>query len=162
MRDWRREGFYAGLGLALAIGLFLMWLWGPVHQVRLHSQNLLRAIERKNWVRAEEFIAPDYQDQWHNDRALLLERTREVFHYLRNVRLMVSEPAVEIGDGSIHWRSRISVSGDPGELMTAIQERVNSLSSPFDLEWRHASGKPWDWKLVRVTNPALAIREFAE
>ena len=38
-----------------------------------------------------------------------------------------------------------------------MNERQNSLSTPFELQWRHVSGKPWDWKLVRVSNPELEI-----
>jgi hypothetical protein len=58
------------------------------------------------------------------------------------------------------WRdfvSRITIDGDSGEVMTAVKERVNSLPTPFELEWRRMSGKPWDWKLARVGNPDLEI-----
>jgi hypothetical protein len=36
-------------------------------------------------------------------------------------------------------------------------ERINSLSTPFDLRWRHVSGKPWDWKLIAVSNSQLEL-----
>jgi hypothetical protein len=49
------------------------------------------------------------------------------------------------------------MTGEAGELTAAIQERVNSLGTPFELEWRRNSAKPWDWKLVRVGNPSLEI-----
>jgi hypothetical protein len=38
-----------------------------------------------------------------------------------------------------------------------LDERVNSLPAPFELEWRRLSGQPWDWKLVRVGNSAFEI-----
>jgi hypothetical protein len=38
---------------------------------------------------------------------------------------------------------------------------VNKLPSPFELEWRRLSGKPWDWKLVGVSNPACQIPAHA-
>jgi hypothetical protein len=41
--------------------------------------------------------------------------------------------------------------------MQLLEERVNRLSTPFELEWHHVSEKPWDWKLVRVSNPAFQI-----
>jgi hypothetical protein len=41
-----------------------------------------------------------------------------------------------------------------------IKERVNSIPAPFQLEWRRVSGKPWDWKLVRVSNAELVIPEY--
>ncbi|PYI73929.1 MAG: hypothetical protein DMF08_01935 [Verrucomicrobia bacterium] len=42
-------------------------------------------------------------------------------------------------------------------VMQFLDERVNRLPAPFELEWRHVSGKPWDWKLVRISNPAFQI-----
>lgn len=156
MRTWFREGFYGGLSIALLIALFLTWLWQPGHQVRRHSENLLHAIEKKDWTRFTGFIGSDYQDQWGNDRTLVLERTREVFRYLRKVRIDAVGANVQFDHGSAYWRAKITVDGD-GELMTLLKERVNSLATPFQLEWRHVSAKPWNWKLVRVSNSDLEI-----
>ncbi len=36
-----------------------------------------------------------------------------------------------------------------------VKERVNVLETPFELRWQQQSGKPWDWKLVRVMNAGL-------
>ena len=41
--------------------------------------------------------------------------------------------------------------------MELLDERVNKLQTPFELEWYKFSGKPWDWKLVRVSNSAFEI-----
>jgi len=49
------------------------------------------------------------------------------------------------------------IDGDRSEMMELLKERVNSLATPFELEWRQVSAKPWDWKLVRVSNSALEI-----
>jgi hypothetical protein len=156
MRTWFREGFYGGLSVALLIALFLTWLWQPEHQARRHSENLLHAIAKKDWTRFAGFIGSDYQDQWGNDRALVLERTREVFRYLRNVRIGAVGANVRIDKGSAYWRARITVDGD-GESMALLKERVNSLATPFQLEWCRVSAKPWNWKLVRVSNAELEI-----
>jgi hypothetical protein len=42
-------------------------------------------------------------------------------------------------------------------VMELLDERVNKLPTPFKLEWHRFSGKPWDWKLVRVSNSAFEI-----
>lgn len=157
-----RTGFYAGFAVAILTGTLLVRLWRPEQQIRLHSQHLLRALEQRNWDRFAGFIASDYHDQWANDRATLVERTRLVFAQMRTFRLTNEQQIVRRNNKSAHWQSRIIVSGDPSELLLAIKDRVNSLSTPFDLEWRHVSRKPWDWKLVDVTNPELSIPEFIE
>jgi hypothetical protein len=41
--------------------------------------------------------------------------------------------------------------------MALLKERVNSLATPFELVWRRVSAKPWDWKLVHVSNSTLEI-----
>jgi hypothetical protein len=157
MRNWFRQGFYGGVSGALLFGVFLIWLWRPEHQVRRHSENLLHAIAKKDWPRFATFIGSNYQDQWGNDRALVLERTREVFRYLRNARISASEAQVRIDHGSADWQARIIIDGDSSELMTLLKERVNSLATPFQLEWHRMSAKPWDWKLVRLRNADLEI-----
>ncbi len=60
------------------------------------------------------------------------------------------------------WQSRITIEGEGGEVIALVKERLNSVSTPFDLEWRHMSGKPWDWKLVHVSNETLTLPDYAE
>jgi hypothetical protein len=155
--NWFRQGFYGGLGLALLIGLFLIWLWQPERQVSRHSENFLRTIEKRNWTGVADFIATDYQDQWGDDRTRVLERMREVFRYLRRVRIDPNNAAVRVDSQRGYWNAKIVIDGDPGEVMALVKERVNSLARPFELEWRRQSAKPWDWKLGRVSNASLEI-----
>jgi hypothetical protein len=160
VRSWFREAFYGGLTAALVIGLFLIWLWRPEHQLQRHSENLLHAIEKKDWARFVSFLGSDYQDQWGNDRALVLERTREVFRYVRTVRITAPNPTLWTVNQSGYWKARIIIDGDNGEVMALVKERVNSLTAPFQFEWHRMSTKPWDWKLVRVSNAELKIPEY--
>lgn len=129
-----RQSFYAGGAVALVAGLFLVWLWRPERQLERHSEHLLHAIEKRDWTRFASFIDGDYQDQWGNDHTLVLERTREVFGYVRAARLTAIDPTVSLRNESGYWRAKILVDGDSSnELMTAIKERVNSLATPFQL-----------------------------
>ena len=152
-----RAGFYAGLGFALLLGIYLLWLWQPERQARRHTQHLFEALEKRSWSRVGEFIAPEFIDQWGDDRARLLERTREVLRYVRLMRINASDAWVLTQRRRAVWTGKITVEGDQGEITAEIKSRVNSLATPFELEWRHVSMKPWDWKLVRVSNPSLEI-----
>ena len=143
MRASFRNGFYAGLLLAVAAGLYLHQLWQPARQVELHSLHLLKAIERKQWPKVADFLDEKYQDQWGHDRGVVLSRMREVLHYTRHLRIEAHEAPVSIDQAEGQWRARITVDGDPNDLMALIKERVNSLETPFDLQWQQKSGKPW-------------------
>ena len=159
MRRWFREGFYGGLAAAILFALFLVWLWRPEHQIRKHTDNLLHAVAHKDWARFGDFLAEDYRDQWNNDRAAAMERTREVFRYVRNVRITQIVPNVRIAERTAYWQGQIVIDGDSNEVMAIIKARINNLGAPFELEWRRQSAKPWDWKLVAVQNEKLQIPE---
>lgn len=125
--------------------------------VRQHTDNLLYAIERNDWNGLAAFVSSDYQDQWGNDRALLLERTPEVFRYLRGIRMIPGVVIVQINGRKGTWQAKITIEGDNSEVAALVKERVNALTTPFTLEWQRVSSKPWDWKLVKVSNPGLEI-----
>ena len=45
------------------------------------------------------------------------------------------------------WVGKITVYSTDDGVMEVLDERVNKLPTPFELEWHRLSGKPWDWKL---------------
>ncbi len=139
------------------MGLFLIWLWRPERQVRHHTENFLKTIEHKNWTAAADFIGSDYQDQWGDDRARVLERMRNGFRYVRGVHASAFNVTVRVQGRQAEWTGRIWINGAEGEIVESLKERVNSLATPFELEWRRLSARPWDWKLVRVSNSTLEI-----
>ena len=157
MRPEFRVGVIVGLAATFAIALYCLWLWEAERQVSRHTENLFHKIEQKNWSAVADFIADDYVDQWNQDRALVLERMRLVFGYAHHFQINVSDVDCKIDNGAGVWRGRITIEGDDAELLAAAKQHLNSLTEPFELRWRHVSGKPWDWKLVRVSNPALEI-----
>jgi hypothetical protein len=152
-----REGFGGGLVISLCAGLYLIWLWQPERQVRRHTENFFRAIERKNWDAAADFVAADYQDQWGDNRERVLERLREGFRYVRGPRIIPASPRVQVESPRAVWSGKIALYSSDDDVMEVLDQRVNSLPSPFELEWHHLSGRPWDWKLARVSNPAFEI-----
>jgi hypothetical protein len=152
-----RGAIIGALAVALCIGAYLFWLWRPEHQVRLHTEHFLHAIDGRNWETVADSIGGDYHDQWDNDRARVLEHMREGFRWVRGSRISAANPSVQVETPRAIWTGKIAVySGDDG-VMEMLDERVNKLSAPFEFEWHRFSGKPWDWKLVRVGNPAFQI-----
>lgn len=140
------------------IGLYLHQLWDPERQVRLHSAHLIVALEQKDWPDVKEFLDASYTDQWGHDQTSVVTRLRQVLPYARNLRIQTREiPIVRVADGEGEWSARITLEGDPNEVSALIKQRINALEEPFELRWRHGSRKPWDWKLLRVTNASLEL-----
>jgi hypothetical protein len=152
-----RGGFFGGLAVALCIGLYLVWLWQPQRQVQRHTENFFHAIEHRNWEAVANFIGNDYQDQWGDDRARVLERMREGFRWVRGSRIIPSNVSVKAETRRAVWTGKIMVYSTDDAVMELLDQRVNKLPTPFELEWHRLSGKPWDWKLVRVSNSGFEI-----
>jgi hypothetical protein len=153
-----RGAIIGPLTVALCIGVYLLWLWRPEHQVRLHTEHLFHAIDDRDWDVAAEFIGNDYQDQWGDDRARVLERMREGFRWVRGSRITAPDAVVRVETRRAIWIGRINVYSSDDGVMQLLDERVNRLPAPFELEWHHVSGKPWEWKLGSVSNPAFQIQ----
>ncbi|MEY2541513.1 MAG: hypothetical protein QOI22_1115 [Verrucomicrobiota bacterium] len=151
-----RSGFYAGLFLTVVLGIYLARLWQPDRQVQLHSAHLISQIEKRNWSAVADFLGADYRDQWGDDRRLVLERLREVFGAPGSVNITANNEVIRSEGGDGWWKAKITIKAG-GPLGADIEERINSLSTPFELEWHRLSSSPWDWKLINVTNPALEI-----
>lgn len=153
----RRGAFIGGPAIALSIGLYLVWLWRPEHQVYLHTEHFFRAIDGRNWETVADFVASDYQDQWDDDRARLLERMREGFRWVRGSNIIAPSALVQVETSRAVWIGRIIVYSSDDGVMQVLDERVNTLPTPFELKWHRLSPKPWDWKLVSVSNSAFQI-----
>jgi hypothetical protein len=150
-----RTGFYAGLVVAVALGVWVAMLWRPERQVGLHSVHLLEQIEKREWKAVADFIDVTYQDRWGNDRGRLLERLREIFGMLPNAGIEVSDPSIRNSENRGYWTAKIRIKST-GDFAEYIESRVNSLEEPFEFEWRRGAW-PWNWTLVSVRNAALEI-----
>jgi hypothetical protein len=66
-------------------------------------------------------------------------------------------PIVQVETRRAVWSGKITLYSMDDDVMQLLDERVNKLPTPFELEWHCLSGKPWDWKLARVSNSAFEI-----
>lgn len=152
-----REAILGVLAAAVSVSLYLLWLWRPEHQVRLHTEHFFHAIDGRNWETVAGFIGLDYRDQWDQDRTRVLERLREGFRWLRGSTITAPDGTVQVETPRAIWTGKINIYSSDDSVMQLLDEHVNRLLAPFELEWHHVSGKPWDWKLARVSNPAFQI-----
>ena len=152
-----RISFYIGALIAAMIGLWLTQLWQPAKQVRLHSENFIRQIENRNWLAADDFLAADYRDDWGHDREAIRNRLPLVLHSFSSLTITAADSQVSADSPAGWWSAKIQIAGRGSEFAPEIVSRVNRLTDPFVLHWRQESWRPWDWKLVRASNPSLEI-----
>jgi hypothetical protein len=133
-----RGAFVAGTALLVPVVVYFFWLWRPEHQVRLHTEHFFHAIDGRNWESVADFIGEDYRDEWDHDRARLLERMREGFRLVRGSRITAPDTAVRVETPRAIWIGKINVYSSDDGVMQSLDERVNRLPAPFELEWRHA------------------------
>ncbi len=152
-----KNSFYAGAILAGLWALWLAQLWQAEKQVRLHNDHFLQKIEHRNWSGAGDFISAAYRDDWGHDRSAVLSRLRLVLRSFSYLTITATNPQVSADAPAGWWSGRIQLAGAGSEYGPKIVSRVNGLREPFALHWRRESWRPWDWKLVKVSNPALEI-----
>jgi len=149
----------SGIALA-AVALFLVALWSPARQVRLHQEGLLDAISDRDWKRLGPFIADDYSDRWGHDKANVLEAAGIAFGQFVFLKVTLHDPAVSVTGEAGRVVSRVVVGGKGGPLAEAVVAVADGLREPFTFDWQQRSWKPWDWALVRMEQRELEIPEM--
>lgn len=149
--------FYVGALLAALFGLWLAQLWQAEKQVALHNEHFIAQIAERDWSDAGDFLAADYHDDWGHDRKEVLNRLRLVLRVFSSLTIKADNPQVSASAPAGWWSAKVRIEGTGAESAPEIVERVNRLTEPFVLHWRKESWRPWDWKLVRVSNPSLRI-----
>jgi hypothetical protein len=152
-----RISFYAGALLAALVGLWLAQLWQAEKQVRLHSEHLIRQIEKRNWSATSDYISTSYHDDWGHDQKTIVNRLHMVLRLFSSLTIHPTNPQVSADSAAGWWSAKVRIDGSGTEFAPEIVHRVNSLTEPFVLHWHRESWRPWDWKLVRVSNPSLEI-----
>ncbi|MEO8350163.1 MAG: hypothetical protein ABI680_00440 [Chthoniobacteraceae bacterium] len=147
--------------LALAaIGLFLLTLWSPERQVRLHQRNLLEAVSKRNWERAASFIADEYSDRWGHDKGNVIELGREGLRHFLFLNIEMKDERITVVEKLGRVETELNVRGSPASIADGLIDRVESVRQPFGFRWEHRSWKPWDWKLIEFDQPELRLEEW--
>jgi hypothetical protein len=146
--------------LIAAVLLLLLWLvllWRPSKQVRLHQKHLLEAVQERKWKTVEGLVSTDYKDRWGHTKPILMQRLPQVFGDFLACGVIAENESISWTDGVPVITSRIRIVGSGGPIARyAIQESTN-LTQPFSFRWRHESWWPWDWKLTAVDQPEIRI-----
>jgi hypothetical protein len=145
--------------LVLATVAWLVVLWQPARQVRLHTETLLERVSARDWPAVEAMMAPDYSDAWGHDRAALVDDARTILSHFFALHVVALEPpAVTLGDETAEASARLGVFGSGTGVAQAVIEEVQALREPFILGWRKVGPWPWDWELVSLAQREIEAR----
>lgn len=148
--------------LALAgAALFLLWLWQPERQVKLHQKHLIGAVSDRNWKKVGRFLSPDYEDHWGFTRETAPQAGAQVFRHFFSLTVRAESEGLSVSKTEATIFNRLSLDGAGSAIAQEVVRRVNRLRRPFRFEWRRASSRPWDWQLVSVDQQELIIPEAA-
>lgn len=150
-------GIVAGAALLLCGGL----LWHhaqPQQQLRSHTQGFLKAVEDRDWDRVGALMAEEYQDGWGLDKAMALSYGEQTFQHFATLSFDPLDLTVTTDtDRQGRVRTRFEVRGIGSPIATLTKDEINGLDQPFVFHWQRQSGRPDDWLLVKIENPALEL-----
>ena len=143
----------------LALAIWLIWWSRPERQIRRAQGRFLSALESRDYPALARLLAEDYRDQWENDKANVLRRCPRVFDQFLLLDIEGEIHGTEMREDAGAVRQKLVVKGLGGGLAIYARDAVNQLRSPFTMQWRKRSWKPWDWELTSIEQPELRIPE---
>jgi hypothetical protein len=147
-----------GVSALVVLVLFLVWYWQPERQVRLHQQELLSAVEDRDWEDVAELMANSYSDRWRHDKEFVIREGREVFRQFLTLQVTGEVTDLQVANGSGEVKARLKVLGRGGPVAEFVMSRVNVMREPWLFRWQQQTVWPWDWQLVYLDQPELELR----
>ena len=145
--------------VALLTGaVYLLLLWQPARQVRLHQANFFRALEKRDAARAAEFMSGSYADRWGHDKDFVVRESRELFQHFIAFKIVHEERYLRPGAGEMTLATKIALTGTGSPIADYAKQRVGALTEPFLFRWKKQSWKPWDWQLVSFDQSQLELQ----
>jgi hypothetical protein len=151
-RTWTISG---GLILLVAILLWTGFELTPGRCLERRQDRLLQAAGDRNWKRVRELMAEDYRDVWGQDREEAVTLASEGLANFLALEIFSEDTAVDRRGGEATVSALLRLRGRGNAVGEAIISRANSLESHFRFAWTRKSWKPWDWKLVSVSQPEI-------
>jgi hypothetical protein len=143
--------------LGVAWFLWLLWHWQPERQVHLHQQNLLRAVEKRNWKKVSRMIDDRFTTTWGIDKPTALREGAEVFRHFFSLQIIWHDPVVWAGNEHGQARGRMEFTGKGTAIAELVKSHVNTATAPTTFAWRRPGWQPWRWTLMSVENPEITI-----
>lgn len=145
-------------GLAVFLAAAALWTAfevAPGRRLIRCQERLLEAAGNRNWKAVRDFLADDYRDQWGHDRDQAIALASEALQNFLTLEITSEATSVRRDGPEAMISARLRLAGRGNAIGEEILSRANSLESHFQFAWKRKSWKPWDWKLVYLSQPEL-------
>lgn len=148
-----------GIGGAALAALIL---WGAVEfssgrQVERAFARFIHAAENRDWKKVKSLMAEDYRDQWDLDRDKAVSLAAEAFQQFLVLEIVVESSSAQRQGREASVEAKLRLAGRATAVGEMVLQRANSLENDFRFAWQQKSWKPWDWKLVSVSQNEIEI-----
>ncbi len=145
-----------GVAAFLAIaGIWTAFEVAPGRRLVRCQERLLEAAGNRNWETVRTFLAEEYRDHWGNDRDQAITQASEALRNFLTLEITSESTTVQREGREATISARLRLAGRGNAIGEEILSRANSLESHFQFAWKRKSWKPWDWKLVFISQPEL-------
>jgi hypothetical protein len=147
------------------LGLVVLWfVWPYLQSDKRQAENIHRKFislgADRNWNRAAQMMAPDYEDEWDFNREEAVQMASELMQGFLYLNIEWETTEITVNEGIAKVRGFAKMNGSGGGLSSEIIKKVNALEQPWVFTWRKESWKPNSWKLVSVRNEELGKIRF--
>ena len=146
-----RIAAFASAAVALWLGIAL----SPGRSLVRCQEKLLQAAGNRNWDRVRALMDPAYRDAWGQDREEAVSRAADVLRNFLALDIVSEDVTVDRTGPDAVVSARLRLRGKGNAIGEAVKEGTNALPSHFQFAWRRKSWKPWDWKLVSLSQPEI-------
>jgi len=147
-RSWLLRGS-AGL-----LALLVVWIaleFSPDRQLDKVFSRLIRAAENRNWKTVSTLMADDYHDQWGMNREQAVQAGSDVLGHFLALQILCEDVHGTREGREAVIETRLRLRGRGNAIGEAVMQQANALENHFQFAWRRISWKPWDWKLVSIS-----------
>jgi hypothetical protein len=116
---------------------------------------LIKAASDRKWDKVKAYMADDYRDDWGNDRDQAVKAGSDVLKNFLTLEITEEDASIDRKGTEATVSSQLRLSGRGNALGEEIKERANSFQGHFRFAWSRKSWKPWDWKLVSISQPEI-------
>ena len=146
-----------GLVVFVVLVFWLLWNWQPERQLRLHQRGLLDAAQERDWPKLNQFLDDDFRTPCGHNKTTAIQQLGEVLRPFFVLKIADSETELSWDGQTGRVRSVLRIEGKGNPLGEFVKGAVNESKEPFVFTWKHASWKPWDWRLVRAEHSLIAL-----